>query len=944
MKRLAALLVFGTLTALVFWSVGAFLVGAALGWLLIGQQEMEKRLQQQEKTIEWLKVTLRRVVEVAAERDTSRPTAEADAVLPVPVITPPPLPVTPGPQLDSDPLPKREAKSRIEPEEANTREWDKQADHASLPRASGFDGDAQKSESSDVSRWIGEALNHARNWITGGNPFVRLGVVVLFVAFAFLVSLAVERAVFPIELRLAATAAAGLVLVGLGWRMRERSAGFGLTLQGGGSALFYLTIFAAYQLYALIPSGAAFGLLVLTTGLCALLALLQGAQTLALLALVGGFAAPIFGAGPEESALALFSYYGVLNLGVLVLAWYRPWRMVHVAGFLATFGLGGLWMSQRYTDALYPGAQAFLVGFFAIYFAVSFFHLRHQSDTPGERRRDLLLDSTLVIGLPIAAFSVQATLVAPFAYGLAWSALLLGLIYVAAAWVVYHRSPERLRLLVETYAGLGLVFATLVIPFALDATWTGVGWAVEGAALVWFGARQRRVLLRLVGVVLQLAAAVSLIDGVWFVFANASMQPHATYFAGLVLSFAALVTAWVAHYYRDRLSTLERIVEPLFVTLGMIWWTLSHLDQINQMASGDRFDALLVGLIALTGALTTAAAWRLDWPGLRRVALLMLPLSVAVLIVALWNDTSHLFAQGGWIAWIAAFGVLVASLWAFDAPLRDHVRGRLLHAGTLWLLAVLVAIEVSWHVPLSPFASVWPNLPTGLVSVVLALATLAAARAGFWPFGTWSRAYVGWGVGGLLVLAAVWGTGMASWSADPSPLPYLPLANPVDLTLGLGIAALVITLRMARRREMLSPVDVRKVGGFAVALVFVWLNATVARSVHFYAGVAYDVDALMSSSTFQSAVTIFWSAVGVITMTIAARKSSRPVWQASAILLGLAVLKLFLVDLANLSLLVRIGTFLVVGVFLISVGYLAPAPPKQGVPELGESEAAEVDS
>ncbi len=758
---------------------------------------------------------------------------------------------------------------------------------------------------------------------------MRLGVVVLFVAFAFLVSLAVERAVFPIELRLAATAAAGLVLVGLGWRMRDRSAGFGLTLQGGGSALFYLTIFAAYQLYALIPSTVAFGLLVLTTGLCALLALLQGAQTLALLALVGGFAAPIFGAGPEGSALALFSYYAVLNVGVLVLAWYRPWRMVHVAGFLATFGLGGLWMSQRYTDALYPGAQAFLIGFFAIYFAVSFFHLRHQSEGPGERRRDLLLDSTLVIGLPIAAFSVQATLVSGFAFGLAWSALGLGLVYVAAAWVVYRRSPERLRLLVETYAGLGLVFATLVIPFALDATWTGVGWAVEGALLVWLGARQRRVLLRLAGVALQLAAAVSLLGSAWSVFMSVSMQPHSTYFAGLVLSLAGLFTAWVAHHYRDRLSTLERIVEPLFIALGMIWWTLSHLDQVDRLASGDRFDALLIGWLALTGALTTAAAWRLDWPGLRRIALLTLPVSVLALITVLWNDSAQLSAQGGWIAWIALLAVLIASLWAFDAPLRDHVRGRLLHAGTLWLLAVLLVIEASWHVRSLPFESVWVDFPAGLIPVLLALATLFAVRSGFWPFGAWSRAYLGLGVGGLLVVVAGWGTLMVGWSADPSPLPYLPLVNPVDLTLGLGITALVITLRMGRQRGMLSPVDVRRVGWIAVVLVFVWLNATVARSVHFYAGVAYSFDALMASSTFQSAVTIFWSAVGVVAMTIAARKGSRLVWQASAILLGLAVLKLFLVDLSNLSLLVRIGTFLVVGVFLIGVGYLAPAPPKQ---------------
>ncbi len=495
--------------------------------------------------------------------------------------------------------------------------------------------------------------------------------------------------------------------------------------------------------------------------------------------------------------------------------------------------------------------------------------------------------------------------------------------------MVYRRAPERLRLLVETYAGLALVFATLVIPFALDATWTGVGWAVEGAAVFWLGARQRRVLLRLAGAALQAAAAVSLVGGTWFAAASASPS----FFAGLVLALAALFTAWVAHRYRDHLSTLERLVEPLFLVAGMAWWTLASLDQIDRRASGDRVDALLVGWAALTGALTTVAAWRLAWPGMRRVALLLLPTLVFLAFTSqLWTGTSRLSASGGWIAWVAALTVLVASLRAFDEPLRSHARGRLLHAGTLWLLAYVVGAEATWHLRLLPMESVWPALPAGLVPVLFALATLAAIRAGRWPFGPWARAYGELGVGGLLAFAAAWGALMVGWSADPSPLPYLPIANPLDLTLGLGVAAMAMALRAARTREMLSAANLRRVGWIAVALVFVWLNATLARSVHVYAGVAYDLNVLLASSTFQSAVTIFWSAVGVVAMTIAARRHNRLVWQASAVLLGLAVLKLFLVDLSNLSLLVRIGTFLVVGIFLIGVGYLAPAPPKNDAP------------
>jgi uncharacterized membrane protein len=44
-------------------------------------------------------------------------------------------------------------------------------------------------------------------------------------------------------------------------------------------------------------------------------------------------------------------------------------------------------------------------------------------------------------------------------------------------------------------------------------------------------------------------------------------------------------------------------------------------------------------------------------------------------------------------------------------------------------------------------------------------------------------------------------------------------------------------------------------------------------------------------------------------------------------LLGVVVAKLFLVDLAQLSTIAKIGTFLVVGLLLVLVGYFAPVPP-----------------
>jgi len=44
------------------------------------------------------------------------------------------------------------------------------------------------------------------------------------------------------------------------------------------------------------------------------------------------------------------------------------------------------------------------------------------------------------------------------------------------------------------------------------------------------------------------------------------------------------------------------------------------------------------------------------------------------------------------------------------------------------------------------------------------------------------------------------------------------------------------------------------------------------------------------------------------------------------------VVKLFVVDLSQLSAIARIGTFLVVGLLLLVVGYLSPVPPGEPAP------------
>ena len=112
------------------------------------------------------------------------------------------------------------------------------------------------------------------------------------------------------------------------------------------------------------------------------------------------------------------------------------------------------------------------------------------------------------------------------------------------------------------------------------------------------------------------------------------------------------------------------------------------------------------------------------------------------------------------------------------------------------------------------------------------------------------------------------------------------------------------------------------------ALVFLWLNFTLFRIAHHWFHIPYQAQALFDSNLVQTSVSILWALSGVLLTLYSSHRKNRVLWVTGAVLLGLVVLKLFVIDLSALGSLGRIVSFLVVGALLISIGYFAPLPNK----------------
>jgi uncharacterized membrane protein len=82
----------------------------------------------------------------------------------------------------------------------------------------------------------------------------------------------------------------------------------------------------------------------------------------------------------------------------------------------------------------------------------------------------------------------------------------------------------------------------------------------------------------------------------------------------------------------------------------------------------------------------------------------------------------------------------------------------------------------------------------------------------------------------------------------------------------------------------------------------------------------------------QAALASFWSVLALATMVVSTRLRLRPLWITGAALMGAVVVKLFLVDLSNVSGVERIVSFIGVGLLMLLIGYLSPVPPRHPEP------------
>ena len=628
--------------------------------------------------------------------------------------------------------------------------------------------------------------------------------------------------------------------------------------------------------------------------------------------------------------LLLFGYFALLNAAIFTLAWSKAWRTLNAVGFAFTFVLGLLWGHEYYAPEHFAAVQPFLALHFVFYVAIAILHARR-----GPLAARNPVDGLLVFGVPLAGFALQAALVRDFQYGAAWSALALAIVYALLFLALRRRLEPGFPLLARAFLALAVIFATIAIPFALDNRWTAAFWAVEAAGVYWIGVRQHAWLARSFALVVEIGSGLAfVISGVGGtgdpLFANA-------FFAGAALvALSGLVTARVADRAGSALAPGERSLVPLVFAWGVVWWLAAGgFELVRQLPRSEEVHAVLAWVVASV-ALALALARPLSWPRLAGAGIALLP-AMTVAAAGDFDTARTTLTSYGWIVWPCAWLVHWRALHAGESLRPDAVAARTSAADAQTLLrsvhavsAVAFVAQVAWEASewtgrSTAHYTAWTPCAAALPAIAYLWLVVRLGDSVRWPWAVHRRAYAilaGTPVAGLL---ALWFFAVNVLSpGDASPLPYLPLVNPLDITLALALGSLAAWA--ARYADVAEPALQRWIG----AGLFVALNGIVLRTAHHWGDIPWRLSSLLASKPLQAALTLTWTLTALAAMVAATKRRLRALWMLGAALLAAVVAKLFLVDLGALSGLPRVVAFLGVGILLLVIGFLVAAAAGAG--------------
>lgn len=756
------------------------------------------------------------------------------------------------------------------------------------------------------------------NWVVTGNPLAKIGMLLLFFGLSYLLKYSIENELISASTRLMMAGSGCLALLGIGWWLRKKNLIYALILQGGGIGGLYITIFAATKIYDFISIGIALAIMVFICIASVILAVLHRAISLAVLASLGGYLAPVLLSTGSGNYIALFSYYLILSIGILVISHWQVWRLLNLIGFAFTFSIAFVWAIPNYTHTDYLPCQLFLMANWLIFGVAT-----ELSTLKNKLKLNIPFDATLLFGTPLIGFIFQHRLASEWEYGVAIASSLYGLAYFALSWLVLKYYREEGKLLAIAFFMLSATFATLAVPFAFSAEWTSMVWAIEGVMILAFSVLQQQKKPAIAGTLL-VAVSFALMFNTRVILLGDWL---------MLITLVIVVFAVAVLWYRAKFINIDsRAIGYVTLFIAVVSWgyCVFTLQEYGEYWFSPSVKSITFAFILISCWGMYLAGKKALFFELASCSVLLWPMSALIMLVYIYLAGSLIDNWLSAIIWVAIFASGFCLLKVNTLLPAKRLNKALIHIMHLVFIGLFLLTEVVWlmdttylYVSLH-FASILFS-----TSLYIAISTLFVMRV------NWIKAYqntylvITAPVLALLALSLIFAN---MNNGTESGIKFIPLFNLMDLMGIMGIWVgykYISVIKQSPKYQQLLQNNLPLYNYIIPAMIFWWANGILLRGLVFVTDIDWTMYEIINSKVIQTVLAIIWAITALVTMMMATRKKSRSSWFIGGGLLAVVIAKLFLIDTSLSSGLLRALAFIGVAILILLIGYFSPLPPKK---------------
>lgn len=383
-----------------------------------------------------------------------------------------------------------------------------------------------------------------------------VGIIAVIFGVSFFIKYAFENDLIGETGRVMLGVFAGLIFIILGEFLRRQYPKYSYILSGGGLSMFYLSAYSAVWFYDLISLPVAFAFMIFVSLFGVALSLWANAVELASIALVGGFLTPFLVATKIGNDFGFLFYTVILNLIILLVAFFKKWHVLTLLGFAGTAIHFSSWHAMYYDPDKLSVALYSLSIFYSIYLMGGII------PSVVEKKESDNIDFFVLTLVPVWYVGWLLYFLRPeYDIPLGFGSALLSFVYILFAYM-FGKLPNTKNLKLYL-GGISSILLTMAIPLALEASAVTIAWFAEAFVLLCIGLylKNRTVFLSSV-VVYAIALFRIFVFSDTFVYLNDKNFTPIFNEKFLVYIFSAILTAGMIYVFyamidRDNINDLQ---------------------------------------------------------------------------------------------------------------------------------------------------------------------------------------------------------------------------------------------------------------------------------------------------------------------------------------------------------------------------------------------------